>query len=118
MKLKLWFLETRPQFLLLSVVLAFLGTSIAWYWYDGYFHLGYALLAFIGLLLAHISINTLNDYFDYRSGIDLEVKRTPFSGGSGMLPSALLKPRPVLWLGLVSFLLTLPIGVYFVIARG
>ena len=80
MKLKVWFLETRPQFLLLSVVLAFLGTTIAWY--DGDFHLGYAMLAFLGLLLCHISVNVLNDYFDYKSGIDLEAKRTPFSGGA------------------------------------
>jgi len=115
-KLKVWFLETRPQFLLLSVVLAFLGTCIAWY--DGIFHLGYALLAFAGLLLAHISVNVLNDYFDYKSGIDLETKRTPFSGGSGILPAGLLKPRQVLWFGLVSFLLAAGIGVYFVMARG
>ncbi|GAH56547.1 unnamed protein product, partial [marine sediment metagenome] len=117
MKLKTWFLETRPQFLLLSVVLAFLGTCIAWY-YDGYFHLGYALLAFVGLLLCHISVNVLNDYFDYRSGVDLETKRTPFSGGSGILPAALLKPRQVFWLGSVSFLLAIPIGLYFVFTRG
>lgn len=116
MKLKTWFLETRPPFLLLSVVLAFLGTCIAWY--DGYFYLGYALLAFVGLLLCHISVNVLNDYFDYRSGIDLETKRTPFSGGSGVLPAGLLKPRQVLWLGLGSFLLAIPIGVYFIIVRG
>jgi len=116
MKLKVWFMETRPQFLLLSVVLAFLGTCIAWY--DGYFHLGYAGLAFFGLLLCHISVNVLNDYFDYRSGIDLEVSRTPFSGGSGILPASLLKPGQVFWFGLVSFLLAVPIGVYFVLARG
>jgi len=115
-KLKIWFLETRPQFLLLSVVLAFLGTCIAWY--DGAFHLGYALLAFVGLLLAHISANVLNDYFDYKSGIDLETKRTPFSGGSGILPAGLLKPRQVFWFGLVSFLLAAGIGVYFVVVRG
>jgi len=115
-KLKIWFLETRPQFLLLSVVLAFLGTCIAWY--DGAFHLGYALLAFVGLLLAHISVNVLNDYFDYRSGIDLETQRTPFSGGSGILPATLLKPRQVLWFGLVSFLLALVIGIYFVVVIG
>jgi len=115
-KLKVWFLETRPQFLLLSVVLAFLGISVAWY--DGYFHLGYALLTFLGLLLCHISVNVLNDYFDYESGIDLEVKRTPFSGGSGILPTARLKPRQVLWFGLGSIILAVPIGVYFVLARG
>ena len=116
MKLKIWFLETRPHFLILSVVLAFLGTSIAWY--DGYFHFGYALLAFIGLLLAHISVNTLNDYFDYRSGIDLVTRRTPFSGGSGILPAGLLKPGQVFWLGMTSFLLAVLIGVYFVIVSG
>ena len=93
MRLKIWFLETSPQFLILSVVLAFLGTSIAWY--AGYFHLGYALLAFVGLLLVQTSVNVLNDYFDYRSGIDLETKRTPFSGGSGILPAAMLEPRQV-----------------------
>jgi 1,4-dihydroxy-2-naphthoate octaprenyltransferase len=116
MKLKVWFAETRPQFLLLSVVLAFLGSAVAWY--DGYFHLGYALLAFLGLLLCHISVNVLNDYFDYKSGIDLKTKRTPFSGGSGILPAALVKPRQVLWLGLGSLILAVPIGVYFVIVAG
>jgi 1,4-dihydroxy-2-naphthoate octaprenyltransferase len=116
MKLKTWFLETRPQFLLLSVVLAFLGAAIAWY--DGAFHLGHALLAFVGLLLAHISVNVLNDYFDYRSGIDLNTKRTPFSGGSGILPAAMLSPRQVLWLGLGALILAVPIGIYFVVVKG
>ena len=115
-KIKHLFLETRPRFLFLSVVLVFLGTSIAWY--DGYFHLGYAILAFVGLLLAHISVNVLNDYFDYKSGIDLDTKRTPFNGGSGILPAALLNPRQVLCLGLSSFLLAIPIGIYFTITRG
>jgi 1,4-dihydroxy-2-naphthoate octaprenyltransferase len=114
LKLKVWFLETRPQFLLLSVVLAFLGVSIAWY--DGPFHLGYALLTFVGLLLCHISVNVLNDYFDYESGIDLETKRTPFSGGSGILPTARLTPRQVLWLGLGALILAMPIGIYFVLS--
>ncbi|MDD5038089.1 MAG: prenyltransferase [Dehalococcoidales bacterium] len=113
MSLKIWFLETRPQFLLLSVVLVFLGTCIAWY--DGAFHPGHALLALFGLLMAHISVNTLNDYFDYKSGLDLETKRTPFSGGSGILPAALLKPKDVLRLGLASFLLALVTGIYFVV---
>jgi 1,4-dihydroxy-2-naphthoate octaprenyltransferase len=116
LRLKIWFLETRPQFLLLSLVLVFLGTCIAWY--DGSFHLGHALLACLGLLLAHISVNTLNDYFDYKSGIDLEVKRTPFSGGSGILPPGALKAKQVLWLGTGSLLLAVPIGVYFVLVSG
>jgi len=115
-KIKTWFYETRPQFLLLSPVLAFLGTSMALY--DGFFDLGHALMASIGLVAAHTSVNTLNDYFDYRSGIDLEAERTPFSGGSGILPAGLLKPRQVLYFGLACFLLALPIGIYFVVVRG
>lgn len=116
MNIKIWFLETRPHFLLLSVVLVFLGTAIGWY--DGAFHLGYALLAFVGLLLCHISVNVLNDYFDYRSGIDLKTRRTPFSGGSGILPASLLPPQQVLWFGLISLLLAVPIGLFFVIKVG
>jgi len=114
--LKVWFMETRPQFLVLSVVLAFLGTCIAWY--DGAFHLGYAVLAFVGLILAHISVNTLNDYFDYKSGIDLAAIRTPFSGGSGILPPGALKPGQVFWLGTISLLLAVPVGIYFSIVSG
>jgi len=98
------------------VVLAFLGTCIAWY--EGAFHLGYAILAFIGLLLCHISVNVLNDYYDYKSGIDLKTRRTPFSGGSGFLPAASLNPNHVLWFGLACFLLAVPIGIYFVLVSG
>ena len=74
-KLLLWIMETRPQFLTLSIVLAFLGTAIAWY--DGPVNLGYALLAGFGLMLTHGSVNAINDYFDYKSGIDLDTERTP-----------------------------------------
>ena len=116
MGLKVWFLETRPQFLTLSVVLAFLGTTIAWY--DDSFNLWYALVAGFGLVLTHASVNIINDYFDYKSGIDLATRRTPFSGGSGILPSGLLTPRQALWLGLSAFIITIPIGIYFIIARG
>jgi len=115
-KLKRWLLVIRAPFLPLSVVLAFLGTCIAWY--DGAFHLGYALLAFFGLLLAHISVDVLNEYFDYKSGIDLATKRTPFSGGSGALPAGLISPKQALWLGLGSFLVIVPVGIYFTIIRG
>ena len=116
MKLEPWFLATRPQFLTLSVVLMFLGSTIAWY--DGYFQIGHALLAGLGLLLAHISVHAFNDYVDYKSGVDLVTQKTPFSGGSGVLPAVLLTPRQVLWMGIGSFLLTVPIGVYFMIAKG
>lgn len=114
--LKTWLLEMRPQFLTLSLVLAFLGAGIAFH--DGSLHLGRALLAGLGLVLAHASVNIINDYFDYRSGIDLATRRTPFSGGSGILPAGLLSPRQALWFGLGTFFVAALIGLYFVIVSG
>jgi 1,4-dihydroxy-2-naphthoate octaprenyltransferase len=116
MNLKIWFLETRPQFLILPVVLSFLGTCIAWYY--GPVNIGHAILAFVGLLFAHISVNVLNDYHDFKSGVDLATKRTPFSGGSGMLPESLLKPGQVLRFGIISFIIATAIGIYFVVVSG
>ena len=116
-RLKFWFLETRPQFLILSLILAFLGTAVAWY-NHGSVNICYALLAGLGLVLTHASVNILNDYFDFRSGIDQSAKRTPFSGGSGILPANLLTPRHVLWLGIATFVLAVPIGIYFSIVSG
>ncbi|OGN98847.1 MAG: hypothetical protein A2Y58_00690 [Chloroflexi bacterium RBG_13_51_52] len=109
-------MESRPQFLILSLILAFLGTTAAWY--DGDVTIWHALLAGIGLVLAHASVNILNDYFDFRSGIDQATKRTPFSGGSGILPAKLLTPRQVLWLGIMAIVLAIPIGIYFTVIRG
>lgn len=110
MKLKIWLLETRPQFLLLSVVLVLLGTAVAWH--EGCFDLFRFVLTLIGLLLAHSSVNILNDYFDYKSGIDLETNRTPFSGGSGILPEGLLKPKGVYLYGVGCLMAALAIGIY------
>lgn len=114
--LMLWLKETRPQFLLLPVVLAFLGTSIAWY--HGSFNLGYALLACIGLVSAHGSVNAINDYFDFRSGIDLHVTRTPFSGGSGLIPEGKLPLNQALGVGIITSLSALAIGIFFIISSG
>ena len=116
MAIKRWLMVIRAPFLLLPIALAFLGTSIAWY--DGAFHLGHALLAFLGLLLAHVSVNVLNEYFDYKSGVDLKTQRTPFSGGSGALPAKLVSAKEALWLGWGTLIAITPIGIYFTIIKG
>jgi len=116
MKLKIWFLETRPQFLLLSVVLVLLGTAISRH--EGCFNLLKFVLTMFGLVLAHASVNVLNDYFDYKSGIDLETTRTPFSGGSGVLPSGLLKPKGVYIFGVGCLTVAFAIGIYLTFISG
>jgi 1,4-dihydroxy-2-naphthoate octaprenyltransferase len=111
----------RPQFLILSIILGFLGTAIAWYKhqeYGGSFHLGYAFLATFGLMVAHMSVNTFNDYFDSRSSLDTKTQRTPFSGGSGAIQSGLLTEKQALWVGIATLVVIIPIGVFFVIVSG
>jgi 1,4-dihydroxy-2-naphthoate octaprenyltransferase len=114
--LKRYFLETRPHFLVLSVVVALLGTGMAMR--QGEISLAHAALCLAGLLLLHISTNVLNDYFDHKSGIDLKTRKTPFSGGSGLIQSGAVSPGGVLGLGLGAFFLACPIGAYFILVRG
>jgi 1,4-dihydroxy-2-naphthoate polyprenyltransferase len=116
MQLKIWFLETRPQFLVLSVILVLLGTAMAWN--EGDFNSLLFVLTAIGLVLAHASVNVLNDYSDYRSGIDLETTPTGFSGGSGILPAGLMKPESAYKLGLGCLLIALVIGIYLTHVSG
>ncbi len=114
--LKTWFLEIRGPFLALSVVLAPIGTAIAWH--DGSFNLVYFLLAWVGAILAHVGVNVLNEYFDYQSGLDFETQKTPFSGGSGILTAGLIEPRKAYLLGVACLLIDAVIGAYFVIVQG
>jgi 1,4-dihydroxy-2-naphthoate octaprenyltransferase len=114
--LKAWLLLPRFQFLPLTVILVSLGTGVAAY--DGSFHLGYFILAMVGSILVHITVNVINDYYDYVDGIDLNTQRTPFSGGSGILPSNLLKPSQAFWFATISLLIAMGIGGYFCFARG
>jgi len=113
---KTLFLATRPHYLLLSVLLVFLGGGVAVFY--GAFQWGGFLLCLLGLVLLHISANVLNDYFDYTSGIDLETQRTPFNGGSGSLNEGLLTPRQALGYGLAAFALAVPVGAYLVAKMG
>lgn len=111
-----WFKETRPQFLLLSVVLVMHGSALAFL--EGHFDWLMFGLALSGLLLLHASVNVLNDWHDHRSGIDLATKPTPFSGGSGMLPAGALKPFTVLMMGVAFLLAGSAIGLYLAWVAG
>ncbi len=114
---KLWLLETRPHFLLLTPVCVLVGLAVAVYELESISALHF-VLAIFGALLAHISVNVLNDYFDFRSGLDLKTKRTPFSGGSGILPSGLLRSHQVYVFGMIALLAVAAIGGYFLYEFG
>lgn len=121
MSFKGFMMIARGPFLFLAIILGFLGASIAWYEsreFGGDFNLGYAFLAGFGLLVAHISVNVWNEYFDYRSKVDFKTQKTPFSGGSGAIPSGMVTPKQALWLGIISLIIIIPIGIFFCIIKG
>jgi 1,4-dihydroxy-2-naphthoate octaprenyltransferase len=66
----------------------------------------------------HAAVNAFNEASDMRSGIDLQTTRTPFSGGSGTLPSGAIPPREAVGVGVAGSLIGLAIGIYFVTQIG
>jgi len=107
----------RAPFLILTPICVFLGVSIAMY-HQATIDILSLVLALIGALFAHISVNTLNEYLDFKSGLDLNTLRTPFSGGSGALPQNPSLLNTVLSIGVLSLLITVLIGIYFIMKFG
>ena len=117
MQFKVVLLTSRPSFLVLTPICVFLGYSAALY---NHYAIDYLLLTLIliGALCAHISVNMLNEYHDFRSGLDAKTIKTPFSGGSGALPANPDMAPFILMLGLVTLSITVLIGFYFISVRG
>ncbi len=107
----------RVPFLVLTPACVLLGAGTA-YWRTGQLNWTYFLLALLGAVAAHVSVNALNEYFDFKSGLDLRTQRTPFSGGSGTLPAHPELAQDALRLGIAAAALTALIGLYFISVRG
>lgn len=120
-----WVQETRPQFLILSVVLVMHGAALAAWKGSGPIATGSggwwlrAILATVSLVLLHASVDVLNDWHDWsKTGIDRETPRTPFSGGSGLMPAGLITPSQALTLGVGTFAAGTAIGLYLAYLAG
>ncbi len=70
------------------------------------------------MISLHASVDLLNDYWDFKRGIDTKTKRTKMSGGTGVLPEGLLKPKSVYLAGIGFLILGAIIGIYFVVIFG
>ena len=112
--LSVWLRAIRVKFLLASVIAVSLGLSLAWH--SGHqIDILHALLTFAGVISLHASVDLLNDYWDFKRGIDTKTKRTKMSGGTGVLPEGLLTPKSVYIVGIAFLILGAIIGIYFVI---
>ena len=118
-RLQAYLIELRAPFLTVSILPVVLAAAIArsdthsWdpllFW-----------LTLAGAVLLHLGSNTINDWFDHRSGND-EVNVefvSPFTGGSRMIQAGFVTPRGVLTLSIVLFALAMFIGIYLYTVRG
>jgi 1,4-dihydroxy-2-naphthoate octaprenyltransferase len=112
-----WPRVVRLKFVVSSIIAVLLGVSIVYY-QTAEFNASFTILILAGVVFLHFSIDLLNDYWDYVKGIDTMTKRTKYSGGTGVLPSGLLKARHVYIAGLLFLVLGSLIGIYFIVLRG
>jgi len=106
------FAIARGPFLLLTPAVLFPAAAVS-FQLTGRLPLDLLLLIVVGALAAHVAVNALNEYQDFKSGLDNITHRTPFSGGSGTLPDRPFLLGTALWLFIGAFLLMVLIGVYF-----
>jgi 1,4-dihydroxy-2-naphthoate octaprenyltransferase len=77
-----------------------------------------AALAMVGLVALHAAVDAFNEASDFRTGIDFNTERTPFSGGSGTLPGGLLSYRAAVGVGIVGSLIGLAVGIWILTVVG
>jgi len=108
--------SARPPFLILGPLVVGLavaatlaqGSAVDW---------TAMALILVASVAGHVSANAFNEYFDHRSGLDSRTRRTPFSGGSGLLPAQPQLASAVLAMAIVSLLLSLTIGAWLAWTR-
>ena len=113
----MWFRVIRIRFLLSSVIAVSVGLAISW-WHIQQLDFLYAIMTMSGVVALHASVDLLNDYWDFKRGIDTQTQRTKMSGGTGVLPEGLLRPNQVYRAGIFFLIIGAVIGSYFVIIDG
>ena len=113
----LWLAQVRANFLLLAALLVAIGLAVSYKYQQPEVSFNWlnAVLIMVGVVSAHISVNLFNEYSDFKTKIDFNTKRTPFSGGSGILTLGLITPVKVLRVAVATLILSLAIGIYFTI---
>jgi len=110
-----WFQATRLGFTSTTVGALILGMGIA-YHVKGAAAFGNftnILLACLGAILAHVSSNLFNDYYDNKNGTDrINTTPTPFSGGSRVIQNGIISPEKILMVAWFLLVAAIAIGLY------
>ncbi len=112
-----WLGPARLPFLILTPACIALGLACV-QWTQGHINGLHAWLVLLGAAAAHVSVNAFNEYQDFRSGLDALTQRTPFSGGSGVLPAHPELAGVALLMAVIGLGVSIGVGLYFVNLRG
>ncbi|ERM92916.1 1,4-dihydroxy-2-naphthoate prenyltransferase [Caldanaerobacter subterraneus subsp. yonseiensis KB-1] len=108
-----------PKIWIASTVPMFVAAAYA-YGKTGEFDLFWFVVSVIGIYLIEIGKNAVNEFVDYKSGVDTFVtpdKRTPFSGGKKTIVEGKLTVEETVIIALVTILVSCAIGLAIVIFR-
>src|SRR5216683_3497450 len=113
-----WLKAMRVPFLQATFVPIILGGVIAWETLH-VFNWETFLLTLLGASLIQIASNMFNDYFDFKSGNDFQVRhQNPFAGGGLILSSCLIKSSTHLIVSTSCLILGSLIGFYLIFQLG
>ncbi len=108
--MKAYIKALRAPFLAGSIMPVLIGTSFA---FSGkHFSFFNFILALIGVAALHLSSNLLNDYYDSRGSDPINLRVTPFSGGSRVIQDGELKARTILMMSIFFLLITLVAAIW------
>lgn len=102
-KLKLWFAASRPVSFTAAIVPVVVGTLLV---ADDHFSWWKALLAILGSVAFLAGTNFVNDYYDYKKGVDGEHSL----GQAGFIQKGIVAPKQVLAAGIICFIAGAGIG--------
>jgi 1,4-dihydroxy-2-naphthoate polyprenyltransferase len=118
-RLQAYLIELRAPFLTVSILPVVLAVVIV-HFETGRWDPLLFWLTLAGAVLLHLGSNTINDWFDHRSGndeVNVDFAR-PFTGGSRMIQAGAVTPGGVLVLSITLFSLAAIIGIYLYTVRG
>lgn len=104
----------RAPFLAGSLIPVVIGSAYAFL--EESFHAGYFLITALGVAGLHTGANLINDYYDARGSDPINVRFTPFSGGSRVIPDHGLRPGVVLAMALFFFALGAAAGAWLTLS--
>ncbi len=102
----------RAPFLAGSIVPVIIGSAYAFA--EKTFSFPFFLLILLGVGSLHLGANLINDYYDARGSDPINLRLTPFSGGSRVIQNKELAPRVVLFMAITFFSVGLLTGIWLI----